>query len=341
MISICIDNGRCKSKDSWETYGRNLFDFLNFCEANSLDWRDNKRYRDLCLPALYRDWSFYDCGLDVATVGARVNIVTRYYEYALKQGWISKLPFSYNEVKVIKPADMLAHTDTSGGVALSSEVQVRKKRTRIDVLATSQVVDLLKALKNKTHSLITRMGLEVGLRKREILTFPVSYVVDPDAKSNRRSFYPVVLNPRDMKTKGDKSRKVYIPRELMAELWQYVKFERGERSCKSSVVSDVLFLNSSGKPWSNNGRGLNKVYEKLRLGFKVRPHMLRHTYATTTLFVLRKINPPFDPLIFLQDRLGHEFIETTMIYLHFLDTVQEEYLEEYFRSSMQMLKDAA
>ncbi|MCY1532687.1 hypothetical protein D9M68_679710 [compost metagenome] len=69
--------------------------------------------------------------------------------------------------------------------------------------------------------------------------------------------------------------------------------------------------------------------------------MLRHTYATTTLFVLRKINPPFDPLIFLQDRLGHEFIETTMIYLHFLDTVQEEYLEEYFRSSMQMLKDAA
>ena len=53
-----------------------------------------------------------------------------------------------------------------------------------------------------------------------------------------------------------------------------------------------------------------------KIGFSIRPLMLRHSYAIHTLLLLRA-HPEvkLEPLMYVRDRLGHRSAQTTMIYL--------------------------
>ncbi|MNR65951.1 site-specific tyrosine recombinase XerS [compost metagenome] len=58
--------------------------------------------------------------------------------------------------------------------------------------------------------------------------------------------------------------------------------------------------------------------------------MLRHTYATHTLVNLQR--PPqngVDPLVYLQRQLGHNSIQTTMVYLHLVNEMADEAVLAY------------
>ncbi|MDF5638014.1 hypothetical protein P3733_28045, partial [Vibrio parahaemolyticus] len=79
----------------------------------------------------------------------------------------------------------LAHTDTSGGYAVKPDVLLKTTPTRIKVLNKEQVEELLKSINNKTLRLIVRLALLTGLRKEELLTFPVTYVSAPQSISAR------------------------------------------------------------------------------------------------------------------------------------------------------------
>ena len=53
-----------------------------------------------------------------------------------------------------------------------------------------------------------------------------------------------------------------------------------------------------------------------KVGFSIRPLMLRHSYAVHTLLLLRA-HPEIklEPSIYLRDRLGHRSVQMTMVYL--------------------------
>ncbi|WP_298233969.1 hypothetical protein [uncultured Azohydromonas sp.] len=53
-----------------------------------------------------------------------------------------------------------------------------------------------------------------------------------------------------------------------------------------------------------------------KVGFDIRPLMLRHSYAIHTLLLL-KAHPDIrlEPLMYVRDRLGHKSVQTTMVYL--------------------------
>ena len=38
----------------------------------------------------------------------------KFYEYALKNGWVDSLPFDFEEIRVSRDKSFLAHTDTYG-----------------------------------------------------------------------------------------------------------------------------------------------------------------------------------------------------------------------------------
>ena len=181
-----------------------------------------------------------------------------------------------------------------------------------------------------SQSLIYRMAIQAGLRKEELLTFPESYIEDPRTKRGS-STVRILLNPKDMMTKGSREREVDLPMALYERLWQYKIHERNQLLVENEAPArKELFLNRFGKAYSIKGSILNSELKKITGRKAISLHVLRHTYATFKLYGLRS-NPNYrgEPLVYIQDRLGHSSIETTKIYLHYIESLEGDFMTEY------------
>lgn len=370
LVYHCLMRGSVQSRRSWETFGRDLCDYFEFIEANGFDWRELDHRNHETLLALYRDVSFDRFNLSASTVNRRLHLVIKFYQFALKQGWVSTLPYDLETVRVRQSKGFLAHTDTSGGYAVKPNVLLKTSPTKIKVLNKEQVDELLKTIKNKTLRLIVRLALLTGLRKEELLTFPVNYVLAPQSIS-ARSHVVVELDPQQMSTKGDKPRTIHVPISLMADLWDYVIHERHETIRKYGTEPKTLFVTAKGKPWSIR-TSFNNSLNRLDLSFACYPHILRHTYATHTLKdlmnkgdllkdadlrklikdrspdiydvldrLVEKKGLAFNPLLYVRERLGHSSITTTEKYLHFLDDIEDDLRTSYQEEIEAAAKEAA
>jgi site-specific recombinase XerD len=329
LVYYCIKRGAVQSKNSWETYGRDAYDYFAFIEANNLDWRSiNSRTEDRLL-AVYRDASMSQFNVGATTINRRLGLIIKFYQYACNRGWVSTLPYELQDVIVRKPKQFLAHTDTSGGHKMRPDVMLKQPRTQIKVLNGEQIADLLKAIKDKTLYLMVRLALSTGLRKEEILTFPFKYVINP-ASTSARSHIVVRLNPAEMNTKGSVPRSIHVPVSVMSALWNYVIHERYQLLARQVTPTDKLFVARHGEAWSLTAKSFNNQLKRLNLPFHVNPHMFRHTYATHTLKSLRqKKGLGFEPLLYVRDRLGHASITTTERYLHFLHEIEDDLINSY------------
>lgn len=101
--------------------------------------------------------------------------------------------------------------------------------------------------------------------------------------------------------KGAKDRIIYVPRYFSKQLQDWIDIQ------KRNV--EYVFCDRSGSQLSGNAIGcIFKRIEK-HLGFRVHPHLLRHTYAS--ICIKRGIN-----LYTLQQQMGHTSLKTTSIYLY-------------------------
>lgn len=330
LIHECLHRGRVRSRKSWAAYGQAMYDYFGFLEARELDWRDGQYDENHSIVAAYRDWSVETIGLSGGTVNYRLRIIIRFYRYAHEQGWIDQVPFDIEEVIVGRPKGFLAHIDKSGGVRRSPDVLLAEKKPVIKVLTREEIRKLLEGTKhNVTIHNIIRMGLQTGLRKAELLTFPRKYVTNPAHDNTHRSMIRVNCDPRDTELKGNKPRSIDVPRALMERLWDYCLHERHQRLVDNDVKEDpgTLFVNQRGCTFSIGASSIAELMQKV-LGFSY-PHMLRHAYATHTLHELRKRGSTVDPLMYVRDRLGHSSITTTERYLHYLSMVEDDVITAY------------
>jgi integrase len=181
--------------------------------------------------------------------------------------------------------------------------------------------------------MMIRFALCTGLRREEIATFPLDYVLDPN-KTQLGHNIRIHLDPYDghgMLTKGSKARDIYVSRRFLSEVYRYVIQARGERGSLSPTKHKPLFLNQFGEPFSNDGKGIERIVSNIgkKAGIKVYPHMLRHTYATHTLVTLQRNRGGVEPLIFLQKQLGHNSIQTTIVYLHLINELADNAVLAY------------
>lgn len=330
LIYRCLHRGRVESKHTWASYGQALYDYLGFLNAANRDWRDVGFFELGSSPlAAYRDWSMRSCGLSENTINLRLRVVCSFYNYARRQGWIERVPYDVETVRVAVNSVFLAHVDVTGGYVASPDILVKGKRTAIKILTKEQVRIFLNAVSCSTQKLIARLALSSGLRKEELLTFPSSYIFDPAQISKGSSHFRVFCSPKDMELKGNKAREIDIPRSLMAALWQYKIHERNRSMQTSCVESIPLFLSRYGVPYSPKGQSLNHMWKDLGLPFTVTPHMLRHTYATHTLHDMRRRKSVIDPLLYVRDRLGHSSVATTQRYLHLISMIEDDVMGEY------------
>ncbi len=118
-----------------------------------------------------------------------------------------------------------------------------------------------------------------------------------------------------MEIKFDKPRVVHVPYSLMEDMYAYVQFERNRHIIPDSEPKTLL-VTVNGSAYQKGSA--HKVMLDLgrKIGFPIRPLMLRHSYAVHTLLLLRA-NPDIklEPLIYVRDRLGHASVQTTMVYL--------------------------
>ncbi|NEU29383.1 tyrosine recombinase XerC [bacterium LRH843] len=112
--------------------------------------------------------------------------------------------------------------------------------------------------------------------------------------------------------KGKKERYTPIGSFALDALWTYIHEGRETLSKKKQhSTSDALFLNYRGGPLSDRSIRtiVRKRMEKAAFHKRLRPHDIRHSFATHLL------NNGAD-LRVVQELLGHEHLSTTQIYTH-------------------------
>lgn len=343
LWQVLVERGTVASRLTWEHYGRWLYDYFEFLEQNDLDWRQVPGPYAGNVVSRYRQWSLDELGNSRRTVNLRTGLVVRFYAWAHEEGHISHSPIRYRGATRPSEHGLLDHAGP--GAATVAAIKLREHKTLPQILTMDQVRACRQALTNDSHRLLFELMLQVGLRSCEARTFPLTCAYNPRVRADlvaepQSSLLAVDLSPREMALKYAKPRSVHVPWILMEALNAYAMQRRSGLVNRAAIKDSTgaLIMNANGHAYTKDG--VVEVFKALepRVGFRVRPHMLRHTYATYVLRALRK-NKNFagEPLLYVRDRLGHSDVQTTSIYLHLINQLEaamvlahEDYVDELF-----------
>jgi integrase/recombinase XerD len=341
MLYLLTEELSANSPQTWEAYGRRLYDYFMFLNSNDLTWDEQPDHVAAAPLRRYRQWSMRDLRLSTKTINSRLGLIARFYLWAKQQGMIEKLPFSMKETRVSRPAGLLSHLHTSPQTALKYDVTLREHEKPIRILSPAQIELCREAIQNQSHRLLFELMLRTGLRSLEARSFPAKYVPNDGAR-RQQAVYTIHCDPREMQLKFGKPRIIHVPGTLMRQLWAYRDLERNVllRGVTDSPPPPLL-LNARGVPFARTTVVTMFAELSARVGFTVEAHMLRHSYATYTLRALRRSeNFNGDPLLYVRDRMGHSDIHTTLQYLHLLDQLEgelalahEDYIDKLFESA--------
>lgn len=123
--------------------------------------------------------------------------------------------------------------------------------------------------------------------------------------------------------KGSKERIIPITSTAFMYLERYIKEVRPAR-ISTSKASDPLFVSSKGNPvdYTTFYRAFRSIATRAGIEKKVKPHMLRHSFATHLLHRGADLRV-------IQTLLGHSSIATTQVYTHVDDTKLHESIKKF------------
>lgn len=175
----------------------------------------------------------------------------------------------------------------------------------IEYLTKEQMSELLtkqdiSTTQGKKDFVILTLLYDAGLRISELINLKVSNVI-----LNKEIGRIIVLM-----SKNNKSREIPITNNTKIILQKYINQNNLEDD-------DYLIQNNRKTKYSSNG--IRKIIDKYTsdINFKVTPHTFRHTKASH----LVETNIP---IIYIRDFLGHESIETTMVYTKINGKIKNE-----------------
>lgn len=127
----------------------------------------------------------------------------------------------------------------------------------------------------------------------------------------------VVKGYMDITGKGRKYRRLYIPTIVQCETLEWLEKEGRNRG--------YLFLNNLGEQISP--RGISKQIRKYGIEYGIAPEVL-HAHSFRHLFAKNFLDKNKNDLPLLSDLMGHESINSTMIYLRRSSTEQRMIVEK-------------
>ena len=274
------------SEKTKEAYQRDLNDFCQFLKDSGEATLLAVDHLDVRVYLAFLNDKRYSRN----TISRKIASLRSFYQYLLKHGKIKENPFSY--------------------------VHLKKKQAKLPRFFYEKEIEVLFDSVNGTKPLDQRNRalLEVlygsGLRVSECANLKLS-VIDFDNS--------VML----IHGKGNKDRYVPLGSYAADAIQEYVHEGRKQLMLHFGKEHEYLFINHRGDQITPTGIEyvLNQIIKKSSLKSDIRPHMLRHTFATHLL------NNGAD-LRTVQELLGHANLSTTQIYTH----VTKESLQKSYRS---------
>ena len=184
----------------------------------------------------------------------------------------------------------------------------QEKQGLLRVCRKRAVSDLIKGRKNWiTRYMLIHLALNTGLRVSEIAALKVE-----DLHMNGKENYLIVQNG-----KGGKKRDVYMDKDLVKHLQEYLEIREKEWG-ETIEGTSPLFSGRGGRHYTTTALEISfkRAIEAASLPRTYSIHSARHTYAT---FLLAKSNN----LRFVQKQLGHASIAMTSLYADVLPEMNQ------------------
>ncbi|WP_247754064.1 site-specific integrase [Citrobacter freundii] len=200
---ILIESGESLSTLTWEAYGRRLYDYFAFLEANTLAWNDETPAHGLSVLSRYRDWSIGELALNPRTVNNRLALIVRFYRWAKLNNLIKVLPFGEKKTHVVPHSGLLSHVTRPGKERSKISIMLRERKRLMKFLTKDQVKVCLALDADPSHQILFHLMVRTGLRSCEARSFPLKYVFNPRLKNGLRrgQMISVALEPSDMQIK--------------------------------------------------------------------------------------------------------------------------------------------
>ena len=266
-----------------KSYMRDLEDFDNFLKNEELadDALDVRRERVARHYLAYLEESYTK-----KSIARKISSLRTFYSYMLLEKHIETNVFENLETPKIPK-------------------RLPKVISDNEINYLFEAIDQTTLLGNRNY-LILDMLFSCGLRASEITGIEIK-----DLQISRKQIL--------IHGKGSKDRFVPIHNKLIEEIKDYLTTVRPKLISKSNEETNILFLNYRGEDLTPRGLQiiLKKILNDANESYKITPHMLRHSFATTLL------NHGAD-LRVVQELLGHEHLKSTQIYTEVSNKILKE-----------------
>lgn len=235
-----------------------------------------------------------------STVNTILAAVSSFYNFHQQLGntEILLVKTSTNSSRRYKP---LLHHITKSKPIKTRLVKLKQPKTFVKTLTTDQVKEILAACCSVRDQFLISLLYEGGLRIGQALGLRHCDIKSWD---NEIHIQPRPYNENQARTKSIIANIIHVSVNLMTLYSRYLLDE------VDVIDSDYVFIQTSqhhtqGKPL--NYRAIRDLFARItkKVGYRVSPHMLRHTHATELL------RNGWDAS-YVQRRLGHRSIQTTI-----------------------------
>lgn len=239
-------------------------------------------------------------GFSCQTVKSYVWHINDFFDFILKcrlnlsnegvKSYLLSKNLSNSSMRLKRAAIGFLFKDVLGKPISLEIVPYQKKEKKLPkVFSKEKIKELIGEIDNLKHKLIVELFYSAGLRLQELI----------DLKREDIDFDREIINVR--KSKGAKDRFTLLSSFIKNDLLKYYS--------QYEFNSKYLFEGRKGGKYSK--KSVQKILEVFgkRVGIKITPHMLRHSFATHLLEGGTDIR-------YIQKLLGHSDLKTTEVYTH-------------------------
>jgi len=278
-----------KSPNTREAYRRAIRLWFDYCSRTGLDPLEmSVRHAEL-----YARWMVEtaDKPPTPKTIAQRMAAVSAWYKYLIKNDAARSNPFAEAD----RPNIPRRHSETTA-------------LTEAEAHAMVEAADKDHGRERLRTAALIRMLLQVGLRITEAVGAQI------DDLGYARGYRTLRLT-----LKGGKPHLRKLPVETVYALDQYLAERARRAGVELRDLRGPLFATASGRPFTREKAWelVQRIARQAGIEAKVTPHTCRHTWASVA--EARGAKPRE-----IQEALGHESFETTLIYLHSREQLERD-----------------
>lgn len=256
-----------------------------------------------------------DCGLAEMSVNVYLRAVRMYHSFYCDVGFNELAEFRQHLISTYN-----VHTANLYIIGINRYlVFLGKERWKLKVVKVQQSIFIDNVLSNEQYELLKHHLDNDRYRKWFYVIWTLASTGARVSELVQFRIEHAEAGYMDIRSKGDKQRRIYLPKTLQESLLQWCKDQHR--------YAGHLFINRTGHAISKRGIAKGLEHAARLCGIEprlVHPHAFRHLFAKNFL-------SHHNDLTLLADLLGHESLETTKIYLRYTMNEQRDIINRIVR----------